>query len=246
MREKIFSANTAFDIRAISGILDAFGNNVATNFNLWEVKRVFEMARVIPKDNIHTAVLSTGNTGLLVGGTEILEGTPASILRPRAGAEDYSQIRDYVKNIFTVAKTDALATPSSSPAPTSAPTPSPKPTTSPSPTASENSAAISKEKPTVEIRNGTNIQGLASRTSSKLKSSGFIIQTVGNAAKRDRTASVVIDLSGNKKPNSLKIILNTLGVDSAISLPSSENSSKADFLILLGTDAAGNAQTTTQ
>lgn len=242
MREKIFSANTAFDVRAISGILDALGDNVATNFNLWEVKRIFEMARVTPKDNIHTAVLSTGNNGLLVGGTEILDGVPASILRPRAGAEDYSQIKEFVSNIFTAAKTDTLDTSTKSTA-SSTPTPSTVPSSTPTPatTTSDNEKT---EKPTVEIRNGTNITGLASRTSAKLKAANFTVQTVGNAAKRDRTSTVIIDLTANKKPASLKSILSTLGIGSTVSLPSSENSSKADFLILLGTDFAGTAPTT--
>jgi LCP family protein required for cell wall assembly len=244
MREKIFSANTAFDVRAVTGIIDAFGDNVATNFNLWEVKKVFEMARVIPKDNINTAVLSTGTNGLLAGGTEILDGVPASIIRPRAGAEDYSQIKEFVSNIFSATKTDAPATPISSQKPTAPPsvTPSAKPTPSTSP----DTANLKTEKPTVEIRNGTNITGLASRTSAKLKTANFIVQTVGNTAKRDRTSTVIIDLTANKKPESLKTILSTLGIGSTVSLPSSENSSKADFLILLGTDFADSSQTTSQ
>lgn len=244
MREKIFSANTAFDVRAISGILDALGDNVATNFNLWEVKRVFEMARVIPKDNINTAVLSTGNNGLLTGGTEILDGVPASVMRPRAGAEDYSQIKEFVSNIFLSTKNNALATSQSSPKPTAPPSASPSST--PSPSSSPGTTNLKTEKPTVEIRNGTNITGLASRTSSKLKAANFTIQNVGNAAKRDRTSTIVIDLTSDKKPESLKAILSTLGISSTVSLPSSENSSKADFLILLGTDFAGNAQTSAQ
>ncbi|MDO8511972.1 MAG: LCP family protein [bacterium] len=244
MREKIFSANTAFDIRAITGILDALGDNVATNFNLWELKGVFEMVRGIPKDNIHTAVLSTGNNGLLTGGTEILEGVPASVIRPRAGAEDYSQIKEFVSSIFTSAKTDALATPNSSSKPTATPATSPSATPSPS-SSSPDATNLKAEKPTVEIRNGTNITGLASRTSAKLKIANFIIQTVGNTAKRDRTSTIVIDLTANKKPESLKTILSTLGISSSVSLPSSENSSKADFLILLGTDSAGSVPTAT-
>jgi len=231
IREKIFSANTAFDLRAISGILDALGDNVITNFNLWEFKRGFEIFRSVPKDNIHTAVLTTGENGLLVGGTEILEGTPASILRPRAGAENYGPIKDFVKQIFDANNSLGDNTPSKE-QPSPSVTPTPQPSSTPTP------VSVESEKPSVEIRNGTNIQGLASRIASELKSTKFTVQTVGNAAKRDRNTTMVVDLTGGKKPNSIKILLTTLKVDKAVSFPESETASKADFLVLLGTDQA--------
>lgn len=230
IREKIFSANTAFDLRAISGILDALGENVVTNFNLWEFKRGFEIFRNIPKDNINTAVLSTGENGLLTGGTEILEGTPASILRPRAGAENYGPIQDFVKQIFNANNNlNDKNTPNKDKS-----TPSPTPT--PEPSATPSALSIESEKPSVEVRNGTNVQGLASRTASELKTAKFNVQIIGNAAKRDRNTTVVVDLTGGKKPNSIKILLETLKVPKAISFPESETASKADFLVLLGTD----------
>jgi len=232
IREKIFSANTAFDLRAVSGIMDALGENVITNFNLWEFKRGFEIFRDIPKDNIHTAVLTTGENGLLAGGTEILDGTPASILRPRAGAENYGPIQDYVKNIFNAANNVGDNNTSSNEQPSPTPTPSSEPSATPIP------LSIDSEKPSVEIRNGTNVAGLASRTASTLKNAKFNIQTVGNAAKRDRNVTIVVDLTGGKKPNSLKILLTTLKADKAVSFPDSEATSKADFMVILGTDQA--------
>lgn len=236
MREKIFSANTAFDIRAVSGILDALGDNVATNFNLWEVRRLFELFRVIPKDNIHTAILSTGNNGLLVGGTEILDGTPASILRPRAGAENYDQIKEFVKNIFKEAKSDSLD--SKAPSATQSPSPSTSPSAQPSTTPTPENNSVNQEKPTVEIRNGTNIQGLGAKISQVVKTAKFSVQTVGNAAKRDRTTTLIVDLTGGKKKASLEVLISTLKATSSVSMPSTENTSKADFIVLLGTDAA--------
>lgn len=232
MREKIFSANTAFDLNAISGILDALGDNVITNFNLWEFKRGFEIFRSIPKDNIHTAVLTTGENGLLTGGTEILDGVPASILRPRAGAENYGPIQDFVKQIFSV--NNNLGDNNTPPKEQS----SPSPTSKVEPSATPSPLSIDSEKPSVEIRNGTNVAGLASRTASTLKNTKFNVQTVGNAAKRDRSTTIVVDLTGGKKPNSLKTLLTTLGVTETVSFPESETASKANFLVLLGTDQA--------
>ncbi len=227
IRDKVLSANTAFNLRAVSGILDALSENVATNFNLWEIKRLGDLVRDIPKENIHTAVLTTGTNGLLTGGTEILDGRPASIMRPRAGAENYTEIQAYVKNIFATKTTEDAPEINQTSAQA---TPSPSPSSSPS------ALPVAEEKPTVEIRNATNISGMAAKTSNALKNAKFTVEGIGNAAKRDRTTTVVIDLTGGKKPNSLKSLLQVLDLKTAATFPETEAASKSDFLILLGTD----------
>jgi len=231
IRNKALSANTAFDLRAVSGILDALGDNVVTNFNLVEIKRLFEIVREVKKDNIQSAVLSTGPNGLLVGGTEILDGKPASILSPRAGRENYSEIRNFAQHIFENTQTSPPE--SSTPEPTQTPSSTPEPSASPSPTPSGN---LASEKATVEVRNGTNITGLASKAAAKLRGSKLNVTGIGNAVKRDSTKTIVIDQTDGKKTNSLQTILSSLDVSSASELPTSEKSSKADFLIILGSD----------
>jgi polyisoprenyl-teichoic acid--peptidoglycan teichoic acid transferase len=242
IRQKVFSANTAFDLRAVSGILDALGDEVATDFELWELKRLFELARDIPKENIRSAVLSTGPNGLLVGGTEILEGKPASVIRPRAGIEQYEEIRRFAQNLFEEARrapapSAAAVTPSSSPAPEGSPSPSTSPTPLPSPSPS-GGPSHTAETPSADVRNGTTVTGLAGRVASTLKKKSFTIPSTGNAAERGRERTIVVDLTQGKKPNSLAALLEILGIDTAVTFPASEKPSKADFLILLGTDVA--------
>lgn len=232
IRNKILSVNTAFDLRAVSGILDALGDNVATNFQLWEFKRLFELARDIPREQIRSAVLTTGPKGLLIGGTEILEGKPASILRPRLGLEKYDEIRDLAAHIFE--RTAMSPAPSTdAPAPTAAPA-----TPTPSPSPSSTPASVTTEKPTVDVRNGTTVTGYAGRVKAALEGKAFTITDVGNATKRDRTTTIVVDRSGGKKPKSLDALLDALDVKTAVTFPDAEQESDADFVVFLGTDKA--------
>lgn len=229
IRKKVLSAQTAFDLRALAGVLDALRDNVETNFTLAELKRLIELTRSIPDGNIHSAVLTTGSDGLLAGTTEILGGRPASVLRPRAGLEEYGEIRSFVADIFAAAGAapppGAVLLPGPSSTPSGQPSPEPQ--------------GVPQEQPTVEVRNGTNVTGLAARVSKTLEKSDFTILAVGNAAIRNRSETIVVDRTGTKKPSSLRSLLEALGVTTAVSFPEAEKApADANFVVFVGTDVA--------
>lgn len=227
IRKKILSVQTAVDIRALAGILDALRDNVATSFTLGEIKRMADLTRDIPDNRIYSTVLTTGPNGLLVGTTEILGGRPAAVLRPRAGLNQYGEIHVLASNIFSEARTaPPPATPEQVPPPT-APSPSPTP------------ATVAAEQPTVEIRNGTNIIGLAARAAKTLEKQEFTITSVGNAGIRNRTQTIVVDRTEGGKPASLQRILDTLGAARTVQFPEAEKQpGDVNFIIFLGTDVA--------
>lgn len=228
IRKRILSAQTVVDIRALAGILDALQDNVITNFSLAELKRLAELTRTIPDDRLDTAVLTTGAQGLLTGTTEILSGRPAAVLRPRAGLEQYGEIAAFARDIFTQAQT---APPPATTAETFSPeTPFASPTTQ---------GSVTDEQPTAEVRNGTKVVGLAARVAKVLEKQGFTIAGVGNAAIRNRTQTIVVDRTGGKKPTSLRAVLETLGIETAVTFPEAEKESiDASVVIFLGTDVA--------
>lgn len=229
IRKRVLSAQTVVDLRALAGILDALHDNVATNFTLAGLRRLAELTRAIPDDRLDTAVLTTGPEGLLVGTTEILSGRPAAVLRPRAGLEQYGEIAEFARDIFAQAR---VAPP---PATTVAATSTPE-TPPATPTAS---GSVTDEQPTVEVRNGTNVVGLAARAAKVLEKQGFTIVGVGNAAIRNRTQTLVIDRTGGKKPASLRAVLDTFGITAAVTFPEAEKQSiDASVVIFLGTDLA--------
>ncbi len=219
LQEKIFSIYTAFDLSTINGILNSLSDNIQTNMELWEMKRFYELARDINRDNVKSVVLTTGTNGVLVGGTEVLGGVPASILKTRTG--DYSEIQQIAATIFDSTKTVEHT-------PTSASTATPSPSTS--------ASATPISLPTVEIRNGTNITGLAKQTSETLKSKDYTITSIGNAATRDYTKTTVYPISGTAaEAEALSELINAT---TDTNLPDGETKSSAEILIILGTDAS--------
>jgi LCP family protein required for cell wall assembly len=110
----------------------------------------------------------------------------------------------------------------------------------------------------IEIQNGTSISGLAFEASQLLVSSGFDVQTVGNADNRDYHRTIIYDLSEGEKSGELAVLKEFLEADVAMSatgwifadevvpreltvstpgLEYLESDEHIDFLIILGQDA---------
>lgn len=220
LRDKVFSAQTALDFTGINTILNSLSDNIRTDMQLWEMKRFYELARLVNQAQTHSTVLATGPQGVLTGSTEVLGGAPASVLRPRTG--DYSEIRSIAQNILTTAP--------ETPAPTGRPAGEaglPAGEVGPSP-----SPAL---KPSLVIRNGTDITGLARHTADKLEED-YTIAAIGNAAQRGQTQTIIYLLSPDHAPGAAALA-NTFGWKIENDLPENEPPVNADALIILGADA---------
>lgn len=216
LRDKIFSVNTAFDFSAVNSILNSLSDNIRTDMELWELKRFYELARQINHDQVQSVVLSTGPKGVLVGSTEVLGGVPASILKPRTG--DYSEIHALAQNIFA------------SPDPSHVSTPVPETTPSPSP-----SPSAEASKPTVEVRNGTTITGLAAETATKLEAEGYTVTSIGNAATRSQAKTTVYALADDATSGA-QAVAELLEAQADSGLPEGEAESSAQIVVILGAD----------
>lgn len=223
LREKVFSAYTAFDFARVNAILNSLADNVRTDMQLWEMRRFYELARTIDHSKVHSVVLSTGPNGLLIGSTEILGGTPASVLRTRTG--DFSEIRALAQNIFASAATPTPASDPSISNTSATPTPTPEVTSSPK-----------AETATIEIRNGTTVTGLASRVRDTLQAKDYQVATIGNAVQRD-TAKTTVYALNLSQVNTAQNLAKLLKADSDSGLPKNEAKSSADILIIVGSDS---------
>lgn len=233
IRKNVFSVQTAVDLRALAGILETLKQHVATDFTLSDFKRLADLTRGISEDLIRTAVITSGPNGLLVGTTETLGGRPAPVLRPRNGTEQYDEIRAFATNIFTEAPIAPSPSVGATPA-TSSPVPSPEVSLSPG---IPDGGAIADEQPTVDVRNGTTIVGMAARVAKRLEKQHFTVTGVGNATTRSRTRTIVVDRTGGKKPVSLAAVLSVLDVSTTVALPPEETlSADANFVVFLGSD----------
>ncbi len=223
LRDKVFSVQTALDFTGINTILNSLTDNIRTDMQLWEMKRFYELARLIDQAQVHSAVLTTGPQGVLTGNTEILGGTPASVLRPRTG--DYSEIQAIAQNILTTASENT-------PLPAATETPPPA-----SPSAEQASPSPSPVlKPSLVIRNGTDITGLAKRTADKLEEEGYVVAAIGNAAQRGVAQTIIYPLSPDHAQGAAALA-DTFGWKLENNLPENESPVNADALIILGPDA---------
>lgn len=93
LREKAVSAGTLTNIGAVTGLMDALGDNLRTNFDAKEIRTLMALGNDIKTDQIKSISLvdeevplvTTGN----VGGQ--------SIVQPIAGLVDYSEIRAHIR-----------------------------------------------------------------------------------------------------------------------------------------------------
>lgn len=67
LREKALSAGTLTNISKVSGLIDAFGNNLRTNFETKEIATLMDLAKNIPSDKVTSISLVDGDTAVLDG-----------------------------------------------------------------------------------------------------------------------------------------------------------------------------------
>ena len=108
---------------------------------------------------------------------------------------------------------------------------------------------VNVEKTTVELKNGTWINGLAGQVSVDLEKLGFTISKIGNSSQQNFQKSVIYDLTFGAKKDSLEILKEKTGANVSFNLPDwlkeelkKENADKTnvitpDFILILGVDA---------
>lgn len=213
VKNKIMSINILFKPNMISKIISHIGENYSSNLKMWEMAKLWSLAKDVKSENISARVLDNGPNGLLVD-TIGLDG--AYLLSPRSG--DFSEIRYLISNIFE----DAPA---------------------------GDKEKVADDKASVEIRNGTWINGLASKTALDLEKYGFNITRVGNAGQRNAEKSIIYDLTYGKKIQALAILKNKTNAEAVLGIPQwlmddlareiseEKDPIQPDFILILGQDA---------
>ncbi len=104
------------------------------------------------------------------------------------------------------------------------------------------------EKTSIEILNGTRVNGLASKAAADLKKYGFEISHIGNFSKQDFEKSTIYDLTYGEKINSLTVLREKTGADINFGLPEwliadlakqlnkEEDIKQPDFIFIVGRD----------
>lgn len=94
---------------------------------------------------------------------------------------------------------------------------------------------VSSEDATIEILNGTDLSGVASKKEAELESRGIIVTSIGDAPTSSSYGAVQwFDTTSGQKPKTAQKLLDVLGeANSGSSLPSGVQSD-ADFVIIIG------------
>lgn len=112
---------------------------------------------------------------------------------------------------------------------------------------------LANEDATVEIRNGTWINGLASRVAVDLENDGFDVVRIANSSRKNFQKSVIYDLTYGEKMKSLASLKDKTGANVSYGLPqwlidevaADEKAGKSlkqpDFILVLGQEADNNS-----
>lgn len=116
----------------------------------------------------------------------------------------------------------------------------------------EKKVEVSVEDASLEIRNGTWINGLANREAMDLEKYGFEVVRIGNSSRKNFKKSIIYDLSFGEKLKSLKILKEKTGASVSLEVPQwlrqdiekDVEEEKApeipDFILIIGRDADSN------
>lgn len=99
LRHEVLAAKTLTNPIKMSALIDGIGDHVRMDLQLNEVQKLAELLKDAKTDTITTKVLTNEEGGLLVNGSNTFKGA-GSILLPRAGSFDYSEIQELVHTIF--------------------------------------------------------------------------------------------------------------------------------------------------
>ncbi|PIX90175.1 MAG: hypothetical protein COZ29_01365 [Candidatus Moranbacteria bacterium CG_4_10_14_3_um_filter_45_9] len=94
IRTKALSLGTLTDFSKINAILDSLGNNVSTNMEAWEMKRLFDVYQEMGEVKINQKVLENSEEGLLYAPEQKPES--GYILLPRG--DNYDRIHELSQN----------------------------------------------------------------------------------------------------------------------------------------------------
>jgi LCP family protein required for cell wall assembly len=197
LKDKAASAGTLANPVAVSGILDALGDNVRTNFSAGEVKTLISLAGEIPSASIkRVSLVDPGKAVLTTGNVR-----GQSVVRPIAGIYDFSDVQRFIRQKLTINSTNT-------------------------------------EEPSIEVLNGSDYAGLASKKAAELEVAGFADVATGDTDSDSAYGEYVwYDLSGGKKPTALTKLKSILGSNPTGTVLPGGVQSDADFVIIVGNGA---------
>jgi LCP family protein required for cell wall assembly len=96
LKDKALSAGVISNPAKLGSLLDAAGDNVETDFKSNEVRRLYELSKLVGNDKVQSIDLTGPDVALMQ--STLLPG-PISIVRPTAGISDFSAVKLFFKKL---------------------------------------------------------------------------------------------------------------------------------------------------
>jgi len=205
LQARTLALSTLLNPNKLISLADIIGSHLETDMEIWESLKLFEIAKKTDQEQINQFVLSTDEYGLLTAETNE-EGI--YILRPRAGADNFTQIKALARNLLQPDPYEIIT------------------------------AQKSKDKITVSVYNGTTKPGLAAQAAKKLQAREFQILEISNASRRDYEKTVIYNLSDKDRSKDIQLIRELLSANVAEQVPKNISVPDADILVIVGNSGA--------
>lgn len=219
VKDKLLKSENLLKPAMIASVASQLSEHVSYNFKVWEILKFWSKFKDVGSEDISNYVLDDGPGGLLISGRS--EGG-AYILSPRSG--DFKEVKYLVDNFFPKVKEhnkkDKVV-----------------------------EIKNNEQEASLEIKNGTWVTGLASKTAIDLEKNNFSVLKIGNSSKRDFKKTAIYDLSYGAKDEALKFLKEFLSADVFFEVPywlaqdiknevGTETSAVPDFIVILGENAS--------
>ncbi len=212
LKGRVENLGTLSNPMKLSGLLNAFGNNIQTDLSIKNASRLFGIIKDVSDVNVNSISLagspdkpdtSASSAPSAVNAPQPYVSTGningQSIVLPKAGLFNYGAIQQFVRG--------QLKDP-----------------------------YILQEKAKIIVMNGTTQAGLATTKADELKSYGYNILRTGNTSNSGWSTTTLVDLTHTKKYTK-NYLEQRLGVKAADSLAdTSIDTNGADFAIIIGSD----------
>lgn len=216
--DKILSFSTLLQPGKIKKIVNNVEENVDTNLSLEEMVAFAKLARDYKNSEDRPDIINVVLDNKVDGPLQAANYNGAFVLEPKV--DDFSELKFMAQNIFyPEIEYERPTSPSGLPRVTL-----------------ENPVEASEEA-TIEVQNGTFVNGLARANQEKLESLGYDVVQISNSEKQDYSQTIIYDLSNGKFPSTVDFLAGNYTDNIVTSIPLGV-SSQADILVILGLDAA--------
>jgi len=100
LKQKVLTLNPLWNFPTCLKIFNTFKNHIKTDLGLIEMKELYQTTKETKTDKITHLVIDKKRTDLLIGGQVILGQQTASVVYPKTGQGNYSEIREYIRKVI--------------------------------------------------------------------------------------------------------------------------------------------------